>query len=112
MPQQDEPAMDVDVEVMRELLLTLEPRQLSPRSTVVLCLDDEARDLGLDAGVVAAGLNTLLELDYIDGGGEDEGGFWLFRKLTRKGLKFVRAARVPRDWERMKRHYAGLEPIR
>ena len=51
------------------------------------------------AAEIEAGLATLLALDYIDGPGQDEPGFFLFRKLTRKGLKFVDAARRPRDWE-------------
>ena len=99
--------MSYDLELMRQLMLTLEDRQLSPRSTVVLSLDDEARDLGRLPEAIAEGLNVLLDLEYIDGGGEDDHGYWLFRKLTRKGVQFVREARQPRDWERMKRRYAG-----
>lgn len=98
--------MPQNVELMRELMLLLEARELSPRSTVVVSLDDEAIETGFTSDELADGLNLLLELDYIDGPGQDEPGFWLFRKLTRKGRNFISATRRPADWERMKRHFA------
>ena len=99
--------MAQDVELMRDLMLLLEARELSPRSTVVISLDDEALDTGFKSEDLAASLNVLLDLDYIDGPGQDEPGFWLFRQLTRKGRSFIRATRRPADWERMKRHFAS-----
>lgn len=98
--------MHYDVELMRDLMLALEPRQVSPRSNVVLALDDLGEEMGCSVEEVGAGLDLLLSLDYIDGGGQDDDyGFWLFRKLTRKGVQFIREARHPKDWERLKRHY-------
>lgn len=98
--------MDNDVELLRDLMFALEARQQSPRTTIVLSLTDEADEFGCTPGEVERGLDALLGLDYIDGAGQDEEpGFWLFRKLTRKGVQFVRATREPRDWERMKRHF-------
>ena len=91
-----------DVELMRELLFLLEARQISPRST-------EAQDLGQAPEVVEGSLDNLLDLGYIDGPGRDEPGFWLFRKLTRKGVEFVRATRRQRDWERIKNHFASQQ---
>ena len=99
-----------DVDLMRDLLFLLEERQVSPRSTVVLSIQDEADDLGRLPDVIEASLNMLLDLEYIDGPGRDEPGFWLFRKLTRKGAEFVKATRRPRDWEQMKRHFAAQQP--
>lgn len=97
--------MEYDVELMRDMMLLLETRQLSPRSTVVISLGEVADELGTITAAVAASLDLLLRLDYIDGAGQDEYGYWLFRKLTRKGVEFVRQARRPKDWERLKRHY-------
>ena len=101
--------MAQDVELMRELMFLLEARELSPRATVVISLDDEAPEIGFKSEDVAEGLNRLLDLDYIDGPGQDEPGFWLFRQLTRKGRNFLRATRRPDDWERMKRHFASQD---
>lgn len=98
-----------DVELMRELLFLLEARQISPRSTVVLSIDTEAQELGQAPEAVEGGLDNLLDLGYIDGPGRDEPGFWLFRKLTRKGVEFVRATRRQRDWERIKNHFASQQ---
>ena len=97
--------MDNDVELMRDLLLMLEDYQTSPRSVVIVSAEGEAEALDRDAGEIEAGLASLLDYEYIDGPGPDEPGFFLFRKLTRKGMKFVEATRSPRDWEKMKRHF-------
>lgn len=98
--------MGHDVELLRELMFSLEARQQSPRTTVVLSLAEEALEFGSTPMQVESSLEALLELEYIDGAGQDEEpGFWLFRKLTRKGTEFVRATREPRDWERMKRRF-------
>lgn len=101
-------AMGYDVDLMRELLFELEGRQTSPRSTVVISLDAEAIALGRTIRDVEAGLEGLLDLDYIDGPapGPDTPGFFLFRKLTRKGAQFVRMTQSPSDWERLKRRFA------
>ena len=99
--------MSHDVELMRELLFLLEARQISPRSTVILSIDVEAEELGQAPEAIEDGLDNLLELGYIDGAGRDEPGLWLFRKLTRKGVEFVKATRHQRDWERIKRYYAA-----
>lgn len=98
-----------DVELMRELLFLLETRQISPRSTVILSIDTEAEELGQAPEAVEGSLDNLLDLGYIDGPGRDEPGFWLFRKLTRKGVEFVRATRRQGDWERIKDHFAGQQ---
>ncbi len=97
--------MNYDVDLIRGLMLALEDRQLSPRATVVISLAEEALDFGCRPEEIGVCLNVLLGLDYIDGAGDDEPGFWLFRKLTRKGTTFVEKVRVPRDWDRIKRHY-------
>lgn len=98
--------MEYDVELLRELMFSLEERQQSPRTTVVLSLVEEALEFGRSPLQIEHGLDALLALDYIDGAGHDEEpGFWLFRRLTRKGTQFVRATRTDRDWERMKRHF-------
>ena len=98
--------MENDVELMRELLFELEARQTSPRMVVILSLDEEATALGCTSVDLEAGLMNLLDLDYIDGPGMEDAGVFLFRKLTRKGLEFVKRTRRPRDWETMKRHFA------
>ena len=96
---------------MRELMFSLEARQQSPRATIILSLTEEAVDLGVSPPRIRSSLDALLELEYIDGAGnDDEAGFWLFRKLTRKGTQFVRATREPRDWEKMKRHFGEQRP--
>ena len=99
-----------DVELMRELLFLLEARQISPRSTVILSISAEAAELGQAPEAVEGGLDNLLDLGYIDGPGRDEPDFWLFRKLTRKGVEFVRATRRQGDWERIKNHFAAQQP--
>jgi hypothetical protein len=102
-----------DVELLRTALLYLETRQVSPRATVIIDLRDEAADLDYDQQVFENGLNLLLDLDYIEGPGSDAQGLWLFRKLTRKGIEFVRATRDPADWTRMKQHRGvGTVPLR
>ena len=99
-----------DVELIRDLLFLLEDRQISPRSNVVLSIDAEAAALGELPEAVEASLNMLLDLDYIDGPGQDEPGFWLFRKLTRKGNEFIKATRREGDWERLKGYFALRPP--
>ena len=99
--------MNPDVELFRDLLFVLETCQTSPRSTVIISIDAEADGLGCVPEAIEAGLAALLDYEYIDGPGLDAPGFFLFRKLTRKGVQFVRETRDPRDWERMKRHFAG-----
>jgi hypothetical protein len=107
------PALPHDVELLRVALLYLETRQVSPRATVIIDLRDEAADLDYDQQVFEDGLNLLLDLDYIEGPGSDANGLWLFRKLTRKGIEFVRATRDPADWARMKHQRAvGAVPLR
>ena len=98
-----------DIELMRELMFLLEARQISPRSTVILSIYIEAEELGRAPEAVEGGLDNLLDLGYIDGAGRDEPGFWLFRKLTRKGVEFVRATRHQGDWERMKSYFAAQQ---
>lgn len=98
--------MQYDVELIRDLMFVLETCQTSPRSTVILSIGEEASELGCLPEDIEAGLTTLLDFDYIDGPGHDEPGFFLFRKLTRKGNQFVRATRSQRDWERLKRQFA------
>ena len=93
-------------DLMRALLFVLEGRQVSPRATVLISIEDEAAELETDPGLVASGLDSLLGLDYIDGPGPDESGYWMFRKITRKGVEFIRATRNPRDWEKMKAKFA------
>lgn len=96
-----------DVELLRLIMLMLEERQLSPRQTIVISLSDEADALGCTLAEIADGLDRLLAIDYIDGPGADEEGFFLFRKLTRRGKQFVEAARRPRDWDRLKKQYSA-----
>ena len=98
--------MSADVELFRDLLLVLETYQTSPRAVVVVSAELESESFGRPAEEIEDGLATLLSYDYIDGPGPDEPGFFLFRKLTRKGLEFIKASRHPRDWEALKRHYA------
>ena len=97
-----------DVDLLRRLMLMLEERQVSPRQTVVLLLNEEADALHCTLQEVADGLDRLLAIEYIDGPGMDEEGFFLFRKLTRRGTQFVQAARRPRDWDRLKKQNASL----
>ena len=101
--------MGYDVDLMRALMLMLEDRQLSPRSTVVISLEDEAEALAQPAAEIGFCLNILLKLQYIDGPGADEPGYWLFRKLTRKGITFVDEVRRPKDWVRLKQSYRHLD---
>ena len=108
--------MDYDVELIRDLLFVLETYQTSPRTVVIVSAEAEAEALGRPVEAIEASLATLLDHDYIDGPGPDEAGFFLFRKLTRKGKQFVEATSSPGDWERLKRHYAqrridfGIDP--
>ena len=104
--------MDHDVELMRELLLTLEEYQTSPRSVVVVSAELESESLERAPTEIEACLATLLDFDYIEGPGPDAPGFFLFRKLTRKGVQFVKETRADRDWEKLKRHYAQLQLTR
>ena len=99
-----------DVDLLRRLMLLLEERQLSPRQNVVIDLYGEAADVGSSAQDMAQGLDRLLAIDYIEGPGFDDEGFFLFRKLTRRGLQFLREARHPRDWDKIKKRYALPNP--
>ena len=96
-----------DVDLMRELLFILETRQVSPRATIIFSIEDAAQALNRPPDAIFNGLGALQDLNYIDGPGEDEPGIWLFRKLTRKGIQFVRHVRNPRAWEKMKTHFAN-----
>lgn len=91
-----------DVELLRTALLYLETRQVSPRASVIIFLREEAAALDYDERSFEEALNRLLELDYIEGPGPEANGLWLFRKLTRKGVEFVRATRDADDWDRLK----------
>ena len=102
--------MSADIELLRDLLFVLETYQTSPRAVIVVSAEIEAETLERPAVEIEDGLATLLGYDYIDGPGPDEPGFFLFRKLTRKGLEFIKASRHPRDWEDLKRHYAERSP--
>ncbi len=96
-----------DVDAMRDLLFILERRQVSPRATIMFSIQSAARDLNCRSDDVLECLNLLQSLDYIEGPGQDEPGCWLFRKLTRKGVQFVRQTRSPQAWERIKAHFAA-----
>lgn len=96
-----------DVDLMRELLFILETRQVSPRATIIFSIEDAAQELNRMPDDIVNGLGALQDLDYIDGPGQDEPGIWLFRKLTRKGVQFVRHMRNPQAWEKMKMRFAN-----
>ena len=78
-------------------------RQVSPRSTIVIVLRDEAEAFDADHRLLMEAMNILLDIDYIEGPGPEGDDIWLFRKLTRRGIDFVEAAREPADWDRLKR---------
>lgn len=96
-----------DVDLLRRLMLMLEERELSPRQNVVIELYEESAELNCSAEDVADGLDRLLAIDYIEGPGMDDEGFFLFRKLTRRGTQFLKEARHPRDWDRIKKQFAN-----
>lgn len=100
--------MDYDVELMRDLLFLLEERQRSPRTTIILDVDELADEMKGAPDEVDASLGALLHLGYIDGPGGDTPGYWFFRKLTRKGTQFLEATRRPADWDKMKRYFTDL----
>ncbi len=100
--------MPHDFEQLRLILLYLEDRQISPRATVIIDTIGEAELVACDAQTFEDGLNRLLELGYVDGPGLGGQGLWLFRKLSRKGIEFVRVAREPADWARLKQCYVGM----
>jgi len=102
--------MPVDVDLLRDLLLRLEGLQESPRATVIIATDDEADLLSADKAMILEGLEILQSLDYIEGPGAESEGLWLFRKLTRKGTEFVKAARDTLAWERIKRAHQRRSP--
>ena len=99
-------AMTQDVELLRALLFQLEDRQVSPRATVLVDAVFEAETLNVDRDAIEHAFTTLFDLDYVEGPGMAVEGFWMFRKLTRKGIAFARATRDPRDWARIKSRYA------
>ena len=96
-----------DVDSMRNLLFILEERQVSPRATIIFSIQNAARELDCQSNEVLECLNLLQDLDYIEGPGQDEPGCWLFRKLTRKGVQFVRQTRSPQAWEKIKARFAA-----
>ncbi len=96
--------MLADADLLRNLILRLERRQVSPRTTIIIEPEDEAEILRADKTMIIASLDRLLDLGYIEGPGEDNGA-WLFRKLTAKGTRFAAAACDPKDWEMIKRHF-------
>ena len=98
--------MPFDVELMRELLFELEMRQTSPPSMVKISIDETAINLGRSRTEIESSLTGLFDLDYLAGRGSETPGFFAFRRLTRKGAQFVQMTRRPRDWMRLKRHFA------
>jgi hypothetical protein len=98
-----------DVDLLRDLLFMLEQRQVSPRATIIVSIDEASYDLNRMPDDIAKSLGVLQALDYIEGPGQDEPGVWLFRKLTRKGVQFVRQMRNPRAWEQMKSRFASQQ---
>lgn len=94
---------NADVDLLREILLYLETRQVSPRATVIVDTRQEALDLSCSQDEFTKSLCFLLDIGYIEGPGAHGDGLWLFRKLTQKGNRFVHAASDLTDWAILKR---------
>ena len=97
-----------DVELMRLLLLELEKEQRSPPEPIFVPLADFAELLGRSRAEIAAALDLLAGLDFIEGPGAYHDDAWLFRKLTRRGEQLVAAVRDAREWGRVKEAYGDL----
>jgi hypothetical protein len=94
-----------DVDLLRDLMLALEPIERSPPEPVFLELDEMARTLGRSSETIGEHLNHLLVQGFIDGPGVyfDD---WLFRKLTPKGHALADNIRDARHWSDIKRTYS------
>jgi hypothetical protein len=97
--------MSGDVDLLRELLLTLERLQRSPPEPVFVACGELAQRLGRAEAEIEAHLERLANLDFIEGPGAHGDGFWLFRKLTQRGAALAGAIRDERDWRDVKGAY-------
>jgi hypothetical protein len=96
-----------NVDLLRELVLALEPLERSPPEPVFLELDDFALRMGQSPETVCAHLDLLSAQGFIDGPGIWQTA-WLFRKLTPKGQALADNIRDARGWEAIKRSYSSM----
>ncbi len=96
-----------DVDLLRYLMLALEPIERSPPEPIFLELDHFAERIGQAPEIIGAHLDLLLAQGFIDGPGPYQNA-WLFRKLTPKGLALADNIRDARNWDAIKRTYAPM----
>jgi hypothetical protein len=96
-----------NVDLLRDLMLALEPLERSPPEAVFLELDEFALRMGQSPETVCAHLDLLLAQGFIDGPGVYRSA-WLFRKLTPKGLALADNIRDARSWDAIKRSYSSM----
>jgi DNA-binding MarR family transcriptional regulator len=96
-----------DVDLLRDLMLALEPIERSPPEPIFLELDDIAQKTGQTPESIVAHLDLLLEQGFIEGPGIYRRA-WLFRKLTAKGQALADNIRDARNWDAVKQTYSSM----
>jgi hypothetical protein len=87
-----------DVEALRALLLALEHVQRSPPEPIFVAVGELAGLLQRSRSQIIEGLDTLVDLNFIEGPGAYRESDWLFRRLTRRGEVLAELIRDPDDW--------------
>lgn len=97
--------MDLDVELLRLILIFLAAAERSPPEPIFVEIDGMAAQSGYPAADVLDALSLMREKDFIEGPGAYGADQYIFRRLTRKGRTLCEAVRDPKDWARAKALY-------
>jgi hypothetical protein len=95
-----------DAETARALLLALEDVQRSPPEPIFVAVGELAQILHRSRPEIIAALDSLADLNFIEGPGVYRERDWLFRRLTRRGAALADLIRDPDDWRRALDAYA------
>ncbi len=98
--------MGHDADLARELILLLEQLERSPPEPVFIAMDRLALEWRRSLAEIQEHIELLAHYGLIEGPGAYGENAFLFRKLTRKGHRFVRTVRDGRNWLEIKSRYS------
>ncbi|MCB0058064.1 MAG: hypothetical protein KDE45_13600 [Caldilineaceae bacterium] len=93
-----------DADLLRKMVMTLEPMERSPPEPIILDLAAFAGIVGCSAGDASEALDRLADLLLIEGPGPLNDA-WLFRRVTARGRFFLDQVRSERRWSEIKSAY-------
>lgn len=100
--------MSYDADLLRDLTLLLAKEQRSPPEPLPLDLPMLARKTGVSLIEIKQALENLRDLEFIEGPGRFA-NTWLFRKLTKRGILFVKAVVDIKRWKEIKKEYENMQ---